>query len=96
MNSTQKAAAIVAITQIFKQYGVPSKFCPVIAIALGIIFEYVENPTAQGALNGLILGATVTGGYGVIKGSAQSILEPMKRRSESSYLDLEHDDDRLG
>ena len=92
MNNTEKIAAIVAITQLFKYYGVPSKFCPLIAIGLVALFQYVENPTANGIIEGVVLGSVATGGYGVVKGSAQSIL-PIKKKVPD-YLELEHEDDR--
>lgn len=104
MPIAQKTVAIVAITQLFKYYGAPSKFCPVIAIGLGILFEYSENPTSQGVIAGLILGATVTGSYGLIKRTGQCII-PMQNSHKKTapvktstatpdYLNLEHDEDR--
>ena len=105
MPIAQKTAAIVAITQLFKYYGAPSKFCPAIAIGLGILFEYSENPTSKGVITGVILGATVTGGYGLIKRTGQCIVpmqnshhkkpEPVKMHIPSiNTQNLEHDDDR--
>lgn len=91
-NNPEKIAAIVAITQVFKYYGVPSKFCPAIAMMLGALFQYVENPTANGIIEGVVLGAATTGAYGVIKGSAQSVIPSMNKNPDTS--DLEHDDYR--
>ena len=91
MNKPETIAAIVAITQVFKYYGVPSKFCPALAILLGAAFGYSENQTVQGIIDGVILGAITTGSYGVIKGAGQSVLRLPKKEPADN---LEHDDDR--
>ena len=91
MNKTEKIAAIVAITQLFKENGLPSRWCPLVAIILGALFEYAENQTAQGIVNGVILGATVTGGYAVVKGTAQGAVKSAKKTPVET---LEHDDYR--
>lgn len=97
MNRAEKIAAIVGITEAIKQMGVPSKFCPAIAIIVGAIFGYAENQTSQGILDGVILGATVTGSYAVVKKSSVAILESDKPAAMPMVNDaafLEHDDDR--
>lgn len=91
MNKPETIASIVAITQVFKYYGVPSNFCPIIAMGFGAAFGYADNPTAQGIIDGVVLGAMTTGGYGVVKGSAQSILKIPEKTSVGT---LEPDDDR--
>lgn len=106
MNNAEKAAAVVAITQLFKYYGASSKFCPLVAIGVAVLLEYSENPTSEGVLQGVILGATVTGGYGVVKNSAQTVIykgNSSSNSSESSFstpktiniFELEHDQDRF-
>lgn len=94
-SKAEKIAAIVAITQIIKYYGVPSKFLPVFAILLGAILEYSDVQTSQGILNGMVLGAMTTGSYGVVKGSAQSVLKIPKKGGVASIDDLEPDDFRV-
>ena len=91
MTKPETIAAIVAITQVFKYYGVPSKFCPIVAMGFGAAFGYADNPTAQGIIDGVVLGAMTTGSYGVLKGSAQAVLKPLKKQP-TQYL--EPDDDR--
>jgi len=91
VDKAEKIAAIVAITQIFKYYGMPSKFCPAIAILLGAVFQYTENSTANGIIEGVILGAVATGGYGVVKGAAQTVLKIPKKESVDFS---EEEDDR--
>ena len=91
MHKAERIAAIAAITQVFKYYGAPSKWCPLIAIALGAILEYGERPDANGILDGILLGAIVTGSYGMVKGAGQMTLG----RSQAKDLSiLEADDDR--
>lgn len=96
MNRAEKIAAIVGITEAIKQMGVPSRFCPAIAIIVGALFGYVENQTAQGILDGVILGATVTGSYAVVKKSSVAVLNSEKPSvvSVNDPTFLEHDDDR--
>jgi hypothetical protein len=91
MSQVEKIVAIAAITQLFKYYGAPSDWCPAIAIVVGIILEYGERPTPNGILDGLILGAIVAGGFGMIKDAAQMILNRPKTEDIS---ELEADDDR--
>lgn len=85
MTNPEKVAAVLAITQLFKYYGLRSKHCPLVAIAVGVLLEYSDNPTSDGVLRGVILGATVTGSYGVVKGSAQSVMEPFKPKKAEPF-----------
>jgi len=91
MDKAQKIAAIAAITQVFKYYGAPSKWCPMIAIALGAILEYGERPNANGLLDGILLGAVVTGSYGMVKGAGQTVLG---KNPATDLVGLEPEDDR--
>lgn len=92
MNKAEKIAAILAITQVFKYYGAPSAFCPVIAMALGAVLQYVEHPTANGVIEGVIIGAVATGGFGSVKGAAQFFTNPTAKTPATDSL--EADDDR--
>jgi len=94
MDDVQRIAAIVGITEAIKQYGVPSKFCPSIAIIVGAILSYVEKPNAQGILEGVVWGASITGGYAVVKKSGKSVLFPFSQK-RNPFADLEPDDDRM-
>ena len=91
MTDEYKIAAIVGITEAIKQYGIPGKFCPSIAIIVGAVLNYAEKPNAQGILEGVVLGATITGGYAVIKRGGGSILKTVKKESTTN---LEPDDYR--
>ena len=93
LEMNQKIIAIVGITEAIKQYGIPSEFCPSIAILVGAVFGYAEKQDAQGILEGVVLGATVTGGYAVTKRTGQGILAPFKR-SNPNYSNAEPDDYR--
>lgn len=75
MNQAEKITAIIAITQVIKFYGIPSKFLPAIAVGIGILLQYSEDPTSKGVIDGIILGAMTTGSYGVVKGAAQYAIE---------------------
>lgn len=101
MDKAERIAAIAAITQIFKYYGAPSKWCPMIAIALGALMEYADNPTAKGVLDGIVVGAMVTGSYGVIKSAATSFTNnggsaqaAVAKPSIQNFSSMEAEDDR--
>lgn len=91
MDKAERIAAIAAITQIFKYYGAPSKWCPMIAIALGALMEYADNPTAKGILDGVVVGAMVTGTYGILKGAAQATVT---KPTAQNFSLMEAEDDR--
>lgn len=91
MDKAERIAAIAAITQIFKYYGAPSNWCPMIAIALGALMEYADNPMPKAILDGAILGAMVTGSYGLLKNAAQATVT--KPASQNFSL-MEAEDDR--
>ena len=88
----EKIIAIVGITEAIKQYGIPGEYCPSVAIIVGALFGYAERPDAQGILEGVVLGATVTGGYAVTKRVGKGALTPFAKKPD--YSRLEADDDR--
>ena len=93
----EKIIAIVGITEAIKQYGVPSEFCPSVAIIVGALFGYGEKPNAQGILEGVVLGATVTGGYAITKKTGKGVLAPFHNKPAKlprNYTNLEADDYR--
>ena len=92
METNEKIIAIVGITEAVKQYGLPSAFCPTLAIIIGALLGYSEKPDAQGIIEGIILGTTVTGGYAVTKRVGRGILSPFSKKTD--YSDLEADDYR--
>ena len=87
MNDEYKIAAIVGITEAIKQYGIPSKFCPTVAIIIGAIIGYAESPNADGILKGIIWGAFTTGGYAVVKRAGVSVLSPLKKKTNTNNLE---------
>ncbi len=93
MNDEYKIAAIVGITEAIKQYGIPSKFCPTVAIIIGAIIGYAESPNADGILKGIIWGAFTTGGYAVVKRAGGSVLSTLKKKTTDTN-NLEPDDFR--
>ncbi len=97
MNDEYKIAAIVGITEAIKQYGIPSKFCPTVAIIIGAIIGYAESPNADGILKGIIWGAFTTGGYAVVKRSGRSVISTFTKKTDTSNSNtnnLEPDDFR--
>lgn len=92
METRDKIIVIVGITEAIKQYDIPQVFCPTIAIIIGALLQYAEKPDAQGILEGVILGATVTGSYAVTKRIGRGALTPFQKKPD--YSGLEPDDDR--
>ena len=70
------AAVIVALIELAKHYGLPSKWAPLVAIALGILLAVIVqlskvNPDvalwAQLVLGGILTGLAAVGGYSGVK-----------------------------
>ena len=109
MEKPEKIIAIIAVVQICKFYGVPSKLLPIFALIVGAILEFSDNPTGNGVLDGILLGAIVTGSFGLVKGAGWTIVKSFKgwsppekrssigeKRSSIDDIDgLEPDDDRI-
>ena len=91
MNLAEKIIAIIGITQIFKFYGSPSGLLPLVAMGLGAMFQYIEYPAVNGILEGIILGASVSGGFYIVKSVGKSIFGT---KQNTPFSDLEADDDR--
>ena len=65
---------IVGIVEIVKKLGLPSKFCPVASVILGVIIGLVyisPNDIAQGILVGASLGLSAVGLYSGTKNTKE-------------------------
>lgn len=85
-----KIAVIIGAVQIFKYYGTPGKLLPVFAVIIGAVLEHTYHPSPQGILDGVILGAMVTGCFMVVKAAGLAVLGLRKKKSED-ISDLEDD-----
>lgn len=92
MDRNEKVIAIAGITEAIKQYGVPAQFCPTIAIIIGGLIGFAEKNSSEGILEGVMLGAIVTGGYSLTKRVGSEIIKPLNKQPD--YVRLEADDDR--
>lgn len=75
MEVAEIGGVIIALVQLAKNYGVPSKWLPVIAGVLGIfILLGLEpgDPIVSG-LKGLVIGLTASGAFGASKSVLASI-----------------------
>ncbi len=100
MEKSEKIIAIIAVVQLCKYYGVPSKLLPIFAIIVGAILEFSDNPTGNGVLDGILIGAVVAGSFGLAKGIGSLIFKRCRNLPEGSLnvddIDkLEPDDDRV-
>lgn len=66
---------IVGIVELVKKLGLPSKFCPVVSVILGVIIGLVyinPNDIAQGVLVGASLGLSAVGLYSGTKNTKEA------------------------
>jgi hypothetical protein len=85
-----KIAVIIGVIQIFKYYGTPGKLLPVFAIIIGAVLEHTYHPTPQGILDGVILGAMVTGCFMVVKEAGMAVLG-LRKKDSGDVEELEDD-----
>ena len=52
---------VLALTQIIKKLGVPSKWAPVVSIALGLVVVWLTNGQNPAILAGLLVGLSASG-----------------------------------
>lgn len=65
---------ILGIVELVKKLGLPSKFCPIVGVALGVVIGMVYvSPTdiAQGVLVGASLGLSAVGLYSGTKNTKE-------------------------
>ena len=69
MTDAEMVAVIVGLTEVVKNFGLPSKYCSTFAILLGAgigVSEEFRNGTQDiygGIMKGILVGATTTGVY---------------------------------
>jgi len=69
---------IVGVVELVKKLGLPSKFCPVVSVILGVIIGLVyisPNDIAQGVLVGASLGLSAVGLYSGTKNTKEIFTE---------------------
>ena len=67
-------AAVLGLTELAKQLGLPSKVAPLVALTLGILFSALASTystTFQMLLQGVILGLSASGLWSVGKNSIE-------------------------
>jgi len=64
---------ILGIVELFKRFGFPVKYSPLIAIVVGLLFAifYIDAEMKQRIIIGLMLGLSATGLYSGSKNMAQ-------------------------
>ena len=69
---------IVGIVELVKKLGLPSKFCPVVSVILGVIIGLVyisPDDVAKGVLVGASLGLSAVGLYSGTKNTKEAFTE---------------------
>ncbi|WP_322630827.1 phage holin family protein [Aedoeadaptatus coxii] len=63
-NAIVLTSAVVGLTQAFKIAGVPNKYCPTLAVIIGLIMELaLEGLSAENAITGIVIGLSAVGLY---------------------------------
>lgn len=64
VNQPTAAAIVLALVQLIKTAGLPSRFAPILSIALGVGFAYLGGGAWQDiVMNGLVIGLTASGAW---------------------------------
>lgn len=63
---TQLVIVVAALCQILKDVGVPSKFLPLISVALGVGVWQINNLNSE-LISAIMIGVVATGGFSMIK-----------------------------
>jgi hypothetical protein len=71
MTDAEIATVVIGVTEVIKQVGVPSKFCSLVAVVVGVVTTLGNNYSTGNELDlfnsgirGLLIGLTATGLYG--------------------------------
>ena len=57
-------SAVVGLTQAFKIAGIPSKYCPTLAVIIGMIMQLaLAGLPAENAITGIVIGLSAVGLY---------------------------------
>ncbi|WP_215507592.1 phage holin family protein [Peptoniphilus sp. EMRHCC_23] len=57
-------SAVVGLTQAFKIAGIPSKYCPTLAVIIGMIMQLaLAGLSAENAITGIVIGLSAVGLY---------------------------------
>ncbi|MCF7846782.1 MAG: holin [Candidatus Gracilibacteria bacterium] len=72
MTEVELSALVVGITEIVKKFGLPSRWCPVFAVVLGLILScgdtwyHGEANWYHAILRGILVGVATTGTYAAV------------------------------
>lgn len=63
-NAIVLTSAVVGLTQAFKTAGVPNKYCPALAVIIGMIMQLaLAGISAESAVTGMVIGLSAVGLY---------------------------------
>ncbi len=86
MNDVELAGAVIGITEVVKNLGLPAKLCPVFAVLTGVGLAMTSEVLYGGGhyfralVRGVIFGTTATGIYSV----GGKVVEKVKKRNANS------------
>lgn len=77
MNPVSLAALVAGIVYVAQYYGLPSRWLPLLAIALAVVLRSVDHffpdLLQNYVVDGVTIGVTLTGGVGIVKDTAEKI-----------------------
>lgn len=82
-NAIVLTSAVVGLTQAFKIAGVPNKYCPALAVVIGMIMQLaLAGISAESAVTGMVIGLSAVGLYesGTRIGDFEAVSEQEHKR----------------
>lgn len=79
--------AIIAVVTLAKESGFPTKYCPVLALVLGVaagVFFVQPHDLQQGVVEGLALGLSAIGVYSGVKNVKEGVLNLIKKPDQAA------------
>jgi uncharacterized membrane protein len=72
MNEAEISAVVLGVTELVKKYGLPSKFCPLVALFLSVGISITEMLNSgeidyySTIMRGILVGVATTGSYAAV------------------------------
>lgn len=64
---------VTGLVEMVKRLGLPSRFCAILSLLLGVILVIARKQTVDGVLEGLVVGLAASGLYDVGKNPVKTV-----------------------
>ena len=82
MDFTVLVAVVVGLTEVIKRIGLPTKWCPLLALAFGVGLNLLANATHlvlwENIIEGILIGLSSQGLYDTIKKPVNFVVKKVK------------------